>query len=88
MNENKAALSPRKNELDLSAEHDSSLEFGMQPAYSKKAATRNLKSLTSCSNRLLYILSDIFITSLPQMRISLKVTQLLLILLMNCNLLS
>ena len=73
MNENKAALSPKKSESNCHALHDSSLEFGMPPAYSKKAATRNIKSLASCSNQLLYILSDLFISSLPEMRFSLKV---------------
>lgn len=72
VNENKAALSPKKIQADCNAEHDSSLEFSMQPAYSKKVATRNIKALASYSNQLLHILSDLFISSLPQTRISLK----------------
>ncbi|XP_045807267.1 RRP12-like protein [Trifolium pratense] len=72
VNENKAALSPKKNEADCDAEHDSSLEFSMRPAYSKKTATRNMNALKSNSNQLLHILSDLFISSLPQTRISLK----------------
>ncbi|XP_061371507.1 uncharacterized protein LOC133314080 [Gastrolobium bilobum] len=72
VNENKAALNPKMGESNCHAEHDSSLEIGMQPAYSKKAATRNIKSLASCSNQLLCILSDLFISSLPQARLYLK----------------
>lgn len=72
VNENKAALSPKKEETESDAEQDSSLEFSMLPAYSKKAATRNMKALESYSSQLLHILSDLFISSPPQTRISLK----------------
>jgi ribosomal RNA-processing protein 12 len=74
VNENKAALSPKKNEADCDAELDSKLEFSMRPAYSKKTATRNMKALKSNSNQLLHILSDLFISSLPQTSVSLKVS--------------
>ncbi|XP_015949709.1 uncharacterized protein LOC107474591 [Arachis duranensis] len=72
VNENKAVLIPKKSESNCHAVCDSELEFGVQPAYSKKAATRNIKSLASCSRQLLSILSDLFITSQPEMRFSLK----------------
>ncbi|KAI5396721.1 uncharacterized protein LOC127092073 isoform X1 [Lathyrus oleraceus] len=72
VNENKAALGPKKNGPDCDAEHDSSLEIITRRAYSKKVATRNIKALASHSNQLLHILSDLFISSLPETRISLK----------------
>ncbi|KAL1330444.1 hypothetical protein AAHE18_12G110300 [Arachis hypogaea] len=72
VNENKAVLIPKKSESNCHAVCDSELEFGVQPAYSKKAATRNIKSLASCSRQLLSILSDLFIASQPEMRFSLK----------------
>ncbi|XP_058723958.1 uncharacterized protein LOC131595592 [Vicia villosa] len=72
VNENKAALGPKKNGPDCDTEHDSSLEIRTQRAYSKKVATRNIKALASHSNQLLHILSDLFISSLPETRISLK----------------
>ncbi|CAI8602125.1 unnamed protein product [Vicia faba] len=78
VNENKAALGPKKNGPDCDAEHNSSLEISMLPAsskkvtYSKKVATRNIKALGLHSNQLLLILSDLFISSLPETRISLK----------------
>ncbi|WVY97582.1 hypothetical protein V8G54_029733 [Vigna mungo] len=72
VNENKAALSPKKSMEDCLGEYDFLSEFSMQPTYSKKAATKNIKSLASCSNQLLYVLSDLFISSLPEARLSLK----------------
>ncbi|MED6184362.1 hypothetical protein PIB30_046702 [Stylosanthes scabra] len=72
VNENKAVLSTKKSESNCHAACDSELEFGVQPAYSKKVATRNIKSLASCSTQLLSILSDLFISSQPEMRTSLK----------------
>ncbi|KAK7355184.1 hypothetical protein VNO80_14432 [Phaseolus coccineus] len=72
VNENKAALSPKKSMEDCQGEYDFLLEFSKQPTYSKKAATKNIKSLASCSNQLLYVLSDLFISSLPEARLSLK----------------
>ncbi|XP_027365782.1 RRP12-like protein [Abrus precatorius] len=72
VNENKAALSPKKNKEDCLAEYEFLLEFSAQPAYSKKAAAKNIKSLASCSNQLLNVLSDLFINSLPEMRFYLK----------------
>ncbi|KAL3034112.1 hypothetical protein AAZX31_02G174400 [Glycine max] len=72
VNENKAALIPKKSMEDCHAEYDFLSEFGMQPTYSKKAATKNIKSLVSCSNQLLYVLSDLFISSLPETRFCLK----------------
>ncbi|KAK7392906.1 hypothetical protein VNO78_21356 [Psophocarpus tetragonolobus] len=72
VSENKAALSPKKSVEDCHAEYSFLSEFGMQPTYSKKAATKNMKSLASCSNQLLYILSDLFVSSLPEMRFCLK----------------
>lgn len=80
MNENKAVLNPKKEETECDAEQDSSLEFSMLPAYSKKAATRNMKALESYSSQLLHILSDLFISSPPQTRISLKVSHFSIIL--------
>ncbi|KAK8468212.1 hypothetical protein PHAVU_007G252200 [Phaseolus vulgaris] len=72
VNENKAALSPKKSMEDCHGEYDFLLEFSKQPTYSKKAATKNIKSLASCSIQLLYVLSDLFISSLPEARLSLK----------------
>ncbi|QCE05275.1 ribosomal RNA-processing protein 12 [Vigna unguiculata] len=72
VNENKAALSPKKSMEDCLGEYDFLSEFNMQPTYSKKTATKNIKSLASCSNQLLYVLSDLFISSLPEARLSLK----------------
>ncbi|KAG4982731.1 hypothetical protein JHK85_028239 [Glycine max] len=45
VNQNKAALSPKKSMENCHAEYDFLSEFGMQPTYSKKAATKNIKSL-------------------------------------------
>ncbi|CAJ1967595.1 unnamed protein product [Sphenostylis stenocarpa] len=72
VNENKAALSPKRSMEDCHGEYDFLSEFGVQPTYSKKAATKNIKSLASCSNQLLFVLSDLFISSLPETRICLK----------------
>ncbi|KAK7267351.1 hypothetical protein RIF29_20020 [Crotalaria pallida] len=72
VNENKAALSPTKIESNFCAVHDSSLDFSMQPSYSKETATRNIKSLGSCSKQLFHILLDLFLSSLPEKRFSLK----------------
>ncbi|XP_014514666.1 RRP12-like protein isoform X1 [Vigna radiata var. radiata] len=72
VNENKTALSPKKSMEDCLGEYDFLSEFSMKPTYSKKAATKNIKSLASCSNQLLYVLSDLFISSLPEARLSLK----------------
>lgn len=80
VNENKAALGPKKNGPDCDAEHDSSLEIITRRAYSKKVATRNIKALASHSNQLLHILSDLFISSLPETRISLKVSHFSIVL--------
>lgn len=80
VNENKAALSPKKSMEDCHGEYDFLLEFSKQPTYSKKAATKNIKSLASCSIQLLHVLSDLFISSLPEARLSLKVLHLSLVL--------
>ncbi|KAK7278926.1 hypothetical protein RJT34_23965 [Clitoria ternatea] len=72
VNENKAALGSKKRVEDCHAEYEFLLEFGKQPAYSKKAATKNIESLASCSNQLLYVLSDLFISSPSEMRFCLK----------------
>ncbi|XLS59800.1 hypothetical protein HN51_009555 [Arachis hypogaea] len=72
VNQNKAVLILKKSKSNCHAVCDSELEFGVQPAYSKKAATRNIKSLVSCARQLLSILSDLFITSQPEMYFSLK----------------
>jgi len=85
VNENKAALSPKKSMEDCLGEYDFLSEFNMQPTYSKKTATKNIKSLASCSNQLLYVLSDLFISSLPEARLSLKVLHLSLVLLILPN---
>lgn len=81
VNQNKAALSPKKSMENCHAEYDFLSEFGMQPTYSKKAATKNIKSLVSCSNQLLYVLSDLFISPLPEKHFCLKVLHLSLMLL-------
>lgn len=72
VNENKAALNPKKSRDDCHAEYDFLSKFGVPPTYSKKVATKNIKSLASCSNQLLDVLSDLFISSLPEMRFCLK----------------
>ncbi|XP_019453105.1 PREDICTED: RRP12-like protein [Lupinus angustifolius] len=72
VNENKAALTPTKSESNICAVDDSSFHFSTQPSYSKEAATRNIKSMASCSNQLFHVLLDLFITSLPENRFSLK----------------
>ncbi|KAF7819035.1 RRP12-like protein [Senna tora] len=66
VNENRTVLNPKKSEADCYAAEDSLLEFGMLPSYSKKAASRNIKALASCSNRLLRILSDLFVNSFSE----------------------
>lgn len=81
VNQNKAALSPKKSMENCHAEYDFLSEFGMQPTYSKKAATKNIKSLVSCSNQLLYVLSDLFISPLPEKHFCLKVLHLSLMIL-------
>ncbi|KAL2327043.1 hypothetical protein Fmac_020470 [Flemingia macrophylla] len=72
VNENKAALNPKKSVKDCHAEYGFLAEFGMKPTYSKKAAAKNIKALVSWSNQLLYALSDLFISSPPEMRFCLK----------------
>nr|KYP73656.1 RRP12-like protein [Cajanus cajan] len=72
VNENKAALNPKKSVEDCNAEYDFLAEFSMKPTYSKKAAAKNIKALVSCSNQMLYVLSDLFISAPPEKRSFLK----------------
>lgn len=65
---------------------ESPLEFRSVSSYTKKVATRNIKTLASCSEELLEGLIDVFFDSPPEKSSCLKVFHLhSLIIFLNCS---
>ncbi|GMH20162.1 hypothetical protein Nepgr_022003 [Nepenthes gracilis] len=68
---NDDAGEPAKHPNNLSLE-DALMRTRSLSTYSKKIAGRNIKAMSSCSGRLLQVLANIFLSSTPEKRSSLK----------------
>ncbi|KAK9290022.1 hypothetical protein L1049_008185 [Liquidambar formosana] len=74
VNQNRSVLGSKQDagESNTYAVKESILEFTNVPSYSKKTATRNIRTLASCSTELLLALTDLFFDSPPEKRSYLK----------------
>eukprot|EP00257_Ricinus_communis_P021555 XP_015581076.1 RRP12-like protein isoform X2 [Ricinus communis] len=74
VNQNRSAVVSKNTagESHINAVKDALLEFRTIPTYSKKTATKNIKTLSSYSTELLQALVDLFVDSLPEKRLYIK----------------